>query len=66
MKGRGKINSNTQKVRFGKYKGKLCSWVVQNDYQYALWLAYGSNSMTKTKRGIRSCLDKLKNGIHLP
>lgn len=49
-----------QKVQFGKYKGKLASWVVENDYNYALWLLKGSNSMTKTKRAVQSFIDKKK------
>lgn len=53
------MNSSTQKVQFGKYKGKLASWVVENDYNYALWLMKQSNSCTKTKRAIQSLIDKL-------
>ena len=29
------MESENQKVQFGKYKGKLVSWVVENDYNYA-------------------------------
>jgi len=55
-----KINTSIQKVQFGKYKGKLASWVVENDYEYALWLLNQSNSITKTKRAIQSFIDKNK------
>jgi len=43
------MNFNEQKARFGKYKGKLVYWIVENDYEYAVWLANKSNSTTKTK-----------------
>ena len=52
------MKSEEQKVQFGKYKGRLVSWVVANDYQYALWLLKGSNSQTKTKRAVQSLIDK--------
>lgn len=55
---RKSINNKEQKVQFGKYKGKLCSWVVENDYNYALWILNKSNSITKTKRAIQSLIDK--------
>lgn len=35
---------DNQKVQFGKYKGKLVSWVVEHDPDYANWLATKSNS----------------------
>lgn len=54
------MNFDKQKVRFGKYKGKLVSWVVDNDYNYALWLAKHSNSKTLTKRATQSFIDKRK------
>lgn len=44
-------------VQFGKYKGKLASWVVENDYPYALWLIKNSNSNTRTKRTVASIVD---------
>lgn len=49
-----------QTARFGKYKGKLVSWIIQIDKPYAEWLAYESNSSTQTKRAAQSQLDKLK------
>ena len=52
------MESENQKVQFGKYKGKLVSWVVENDYNYALWLWKQSNSTTKTKRAVQSLIDK--------
>ena len=52
------MESENQKVQFGKYKGKLVSWVVENDYNYALWLWKNSNSTTKTKRAVQSLIDK--------
>ena len=52
------MKSEEQKVQFGKYKGRLVSWVVENDYQYAIWLLKQSNSMTKTKRAVQSLIDK--------
>ena len=56
------MKSKEQKVQFGKYKGKLVSWVVDNDYQYALWLLKYSNSTTRTKRAVQSLIDKnIKN-----
>lgn len=55
------MKSEEQKVRFGKYKGRLVSWVIENDYEYAKWLAYKSNSTTKTKRAAMSLIDKKKN-----
>jgi len=54
------MKSEEQKVQFGKYKGKLVSWVIKNDYQYAMWLLKKSNSMTRTKRAVQSLLDKNK------
>jgi len=50
-----------QITEFGKYKGKLVSWIVENDLQYAYWLAYYSTSNTKTKRAAQSLIDKIKN-----
>jgi uncharacterized protein (DUF3820 family) len=47
-----------QKIQFGKYKGKLASWVVENDFKYALWLWKCSNSCTKTKRAVQSLITK--------
>ena len=52
------MNSKEQKVQFGKYKGKLVSWVIENDYNYALWILNDSNSKTKTKRAVQSLIDK--------
>jgi len=52
------MESENQKVQFGKYKGKLVSWVVENDIKYAIWLWKGSNSTTKTKRAVQSLIDK--------
>jgi uncharacterized protein (DUF3820 family) len=54
------MNFDKQKIQFGKYKGKLVSWVVNNDLNYALWLAKGSNSKTLTKRATQSFIDKRK------
>ena len=57
------MESEKQKVQFGKYKGKLVSWVVENDYIYSLWLWKQSNTTTKTKRAVQSLIDKRnKNG----
>ena len=52
------MGSEKQKVQFGKYKGKLVSWVVENDYLYALWMRKHSNNTTKTKRAVQSLIDK--------
>ena len=57
------MKSENQKVQFGKHKGKLVSWVVENDYNYALWLLKNSNSTTKTKRAVQSLIDKKLNTI---
>lgn len=54
------MKADIQKVQFGKYKGKLVSWVVENDYEYAIWLLKKSNSTTSTKRAVQSLMDKLK------
>lgn len=54
------MKSDEQKVQFGKYKGKLCTWVAENDLEYAKWVVSGSNSNTKTKRAMQSILDKKK------
>jgi len=54
------MNFDKQKIQFGKYKGKLVSWVVNNDLNYALWLAKDSNSKTLTKRATQSFIDKRK------
>jgi uncharacterized protein (DUF3820 family) len=48
-----------QRAQFGKYKGRLISWIVENDYNYALWLMKQSNSTTKTKRTSKSLVDTL-------
>ncbi len=56
--GKKKIDSKNQKVQFGKYKGKLVSWVVENDLPYAKWLMKQSNSRTKTKRAAQSLISK--------
>lgn len=45
---------------FGKHKGRLVSWIVENDKPYAEWLATQSNSLTKTRRAAQSILDRLK------
>ncbi len=65
------MESENQKVQFGKYKGKLVSWVIENDINYAMWLWKGSNSTTKTKRAVQSLIDKkkqyaLQRTIHEP
>ena len=52
------MESENQKVQFGKYKGKLVSWVVENDINYAMWLWKGSNSATKTKIAVQSLIYK--------
>lgn len=52
------MNWENQRVRFGKYKGRFVSWVVENDYEYAKWLAEKSNSNTKTKRAAQSFISK--------
>lgn len=49
-----------QKATFGKHKGKMISWIVDNDPNYAKWLATKSNSNTKTKRAAQSYLDTQK------
>lgn len=49
---------DNQKAQFGKYKGKLISWIVENDKEYAVWLATKSNSKTMTKRATQSFLDR--------
>jgi len=46
-------------ARFGKHKGKLISWIIENDRPYAEWLARWSNSLTSTKKAAQSQLDKL-------
>jgi len=53
------------KARFGKYEGKLISWIVDNDRPYAEWLAHKSNSKTKTRRTAQSMLDKSKINLEL-
>jgi len=58
------MNITNQKARFGKYKGKLVSWIVENDMSYALWLAKSSNSKTKTKRAAQSFIDKHNNNTN--
>lgn len=50
-----------QRAQFGKYKGKLISWIVENDHPYAEWLMKHSNSQTKTKRAVQSLIDKKCN-----
>lgn len=61
------MNFDKQKIKFGKYKGKLASWVVDNDIQYAEWLAQFSNSNTLSKRAVKSFLDKTKiNQLNIP
>lgn len=55
------MNHKNQKIQFGKYIGKTASWLVENDYNYALWILKKSNSMTKTKRAVQSEIDKVKN-----
>ena len=52
---------DTQKAQFGKYKGKLISWVLENDPSYADWLLNKSNSNTKSKRAVQSFIDRSKN-----
>ena len=52
------MGSEKQKVQFGKYKGRLVSWVVENDYIYSLWMWKHSNNTTKTKRAVQSLIDK--------
>lgn len=57
-----KENYSNQRARFGKYKGKLVSWIVENDISYALWLANKSNSNTKTKLAAQSLIAIKNNG----
>lgn len=52
---------DAQRAMFGKYKGKLISWIIENDLSYAHWLAKDSNSLTKTRRAAQSQLNKIKN-----
>jgi len=52
------MRAEEQKMQFGKYKGKLVSWVVDNDYNYSVWLVKSSNSKTLTKRAAQSFIDK--------
>jgi len=54
-----------EKVQFGKYKGKTCQWVFDNDYKYALWLWKDSNSCTKTKKAIQSLMDKSITAVNI-
>ena len=56
------MDYDSQKIQFGKYKGRLVSWVVDNDPQYAMWLLKRSNSMIRTKRAVQSIMDR-KNVI---
>ena len=60
------MNPETQRVQFGKYKGKLVSWVVENDLNYALWLAKQSNSTTMTKRAAQSLTHALPHPSQHP
>lgn len=55
------MKATEQKVQFGKYKGRLVSWVVDNDPDYAMWLLKKSNSTTKTKRAVQSLIDRKLN-----
>ncbi len=48
-----------QRSQFGKYKGRLISWIAENDPYYAKWLATRSNSKTKSKRAAQSIMDRL-------
>ena len=57
---KSKIGKHT-KAQFGKYQGKTIDWIVENDLDYAKWLARGSNSTTMTKRRAQQLLDKLTN-----
>ena len=52
---------DSQKAQFGKYKGKLISWIVENDPSYAEWLSKHSNSKTKSKKAAQSILDRRNN-----
>ena len=53
-------NAILQKAQFGKYKGKLISWIIENDFNYANWLMKQSNSNTATKRAVKSLINKQK------
>lgn len=55
------MDSSKQEAQFGKYKGKLISWILENDPKYADWLSKKSNSKTKSKRAAQSLIDKKKN-----
>jgi len=55
------LKPNEQTAQFGKYKGKLISWILDNDPGYAEWLASKSNSKTKSRRAAQSLIDKQKN-----
>jgi hypothetical protein len=57
------MESENQKVQFGKYKGKLVTWVIENDINYAMWLWKGSNNTTKTKRAVQSLIDKKNKNV---
>lgn len=55
------MKSGEQLCQFGKYKGRLVSWVFENDPKYAEWLFKKTNSNTKTKRAAQSIIDKKRN-----
>ena len=57
------MKSEEQKAQFGKYKGKLISWIVDNDFNYAMWLWKGSNCTTKTKRAAQSLINKKQKNV---
>ena len=51
---------DNQVAQFGKYKGKLITWIYEHDPDYVRWLARESNSCTKSKRAAQSILDRNK------
>lgn len=55
------MDKQEQTAQFGKHKGKLISWILENDPKYADWLLKKSNSNTKSKRAVQSLIDKQRN-----
>jgi uncharacterized protein (DUF3820 family) len=56
---------DNQKMQFGKYKGRLCSWVLDNDLDYAYWVMTQSNSQTQSRRAMQSLFDRKTNNLKL-
>lgn len=62
MENKTEAKALQQRAQFGKYKGKLISWIVENDPSYAEWLSKRPTKQ-KTQKAAQSLIDKRDNKL---